>query len=151
MPPFRHVPASTSLIRWPIGLLAATGAAGPAAAQNDTGPFTVSALSSWQPQHYMVAAFCGLGLVIIVLEFILFFRSRDRFSAYDVTRTFSTTLILIAVVALLGVGYNQTQVQPALGLFGTALGYLLGRGEAFAAARDETRRRPADDTTRPER
>ena len=37
----------------------------------------------------------------------------------------------IAVVALLGIGYNQTQVQPALGLFGTLLGYLMGVGKNF--------------------
>jgi putative copper export protein len=134
----------------PIGLLAAANVICPAGAQEVTGPFSVSAFSSWQPEHYLVAAFCVLGLVIILLEFVLFFRARDKFSAYDVMRTFSTTLILIAVVALLGVGYNQTQVQPALGLFGTALGYLLGRGEALAVGRDETRRRQNGDTARPE-
>ena len=79
---------------------------------------------------------------------MLFFRARDRVSATDIMRSFSTTLILIGVVALLGVGYNERQVQPAIALFGTLLGYLMGRGEALGAPRTDAQTRP-DERTRP--
>jgi putative copper export protein len=94
----------------------------------------------------LVASFCALGLIIVILEFVLFYRARERVSANEIMRTFSTTLILIAVVALLGIGYNQTQVQPALGLFGTLLGYLMGRGEAFQSAKADTSPREIQST-----
>ena len=104
-------------------------------AEQDSGPFEISPIGTWKPEHYLVAAFCLLGFVVIFLEFVLFLRARDRVSASDIMRTFSTTLILIAVVALLGIGYNAAQVQPAIALFGTLLGYLMGRGEASGPTR----------------
>jgi hypothetical protein len=111
-------------------------------AQGDTNPIVASSVSELRPEYYLVAAFGLLGLIIISLEFILFLRARERVSANDIVRAFSTTLILIGVVALLGIGYNEKQVQPALGLFGTLLGYLMGRGEG--EARSAVRPKPAD-------
>jgi len=97
----------------------------------DQGTIVGSQIGNWRPQHLLTAAFCLLGFIIILLEFILFLRAKDRVSANDIMRTFSTTLILISVVALIGIGYDAAQVQPAIALFGTLLGYLMGRGEAF--------------------
>lgn len=101
-----------------------------------------SAIGEWRPQYLLVAAFCMLGALILLFEFILFFRARERVSASDIMRTFSVTLILVGVVALLGIGYDQQQVQPAIALFGTLLGYLLGRGERRDQLEPETTSRP---------
>lgn len=98
-------------------------------AETEATPLVLSAIGEWRPQHLLVAAFCLLGALILTFEFILFFRARENVSASDIMRGFSVTLILIGVVALLGIGYDQQQVQPAIALFGTLLGYLLGRGE----------------------
>jgi putative copper export protein len=86
-------------------------------------------LETLRPEHLLVAAFFLLGCLILIFEFVLFLRAGSGVSSSDVIRGFSVTLILIGVVALLGIGYNETQVQPAMALFGTMLGYLLGRSE----------------------
>jgi hypothetical protein len=86
-----------------------------------------------------VVGFCVLGLIVIVLQFLLFLRMKERILSDEIMRAFSISLILIAVVALLGVGYSDKQVQPAITLFGTLMGYLMGQGET----RRRTRIRPA--------
>lgn len=88
-----------------------------------------TAIEGWKAEHLLVAGFCGLGVLILTFQFILFLRARDRITASDIMRGFSVPLILVGVVSLLGVGYDERQVQPAIALFGTLLGYLLGRGE----------------------
>jgi hypothetical protein len=88
-----------------------------------------SPIGQLRPEHLLAFGFCILGCLIMTFEFVLFLRTRDRVSANDIIRGFSVILILIGVVALLGIGYDEKQVQPAIALFGTLLGYLLGRGE----------------------
>jgi hypothetical protein len=110
-------------------LLALLVVAGPAVAAEGDLPITVTDILGWKAEHLLVAAFCLLGVLILTFEFILFLRARDRVSPNDIMRGFSVTLILVGVVALLGIGYDEKQVQPAIALFGTLLGYLLGRGE----------------------
>ncbi|MGD0108465.1 MAG: hypothetical protein ABSC06_31160 [Rhodopila sp.] len=92
------------------------------------GDISASAADSWQPEFYLVLIFCFLGFVVLVMQFVLFMRSVDRVSPGDIMRSFSTILILISVVGLVGVGYSEQQVQPAYALIGTLLGYILGRG-----------------------
>jgi hypothetical protein len=110
-----------------------------------------SPIGALRPEHLLAFVFCVLGCLIITFEFVLFLRSQDRVSASDITRGFSVILILIGVVALLGIGYDEKQIQPAIALFGTLLGYLLGRGERRdppggtpPAERSPTQRSPGD-------
>jgi MFS family permease len=100
----------------------------PASAQ-DSNPITGSLLppSGWRQESTMVAAFILFGLIVVVMQFVLFYRAREQISATDVTRSFVTTLVVIAVVALVGLGYNAQQIQPAIALFGTIIGYFVGR------------------------
>lgn len=118
-------------------LLALVVIAGPAAAAEGDLPIIATDILSWKAEHLLVAAFCLLGVLILTFEFILFLCARDRVSANDIMRGFSVTLILVGVVALLGIGYDEKQVQPAIALFGTLLGYLLGRGERREPAAPE--------------
>jgi hypothetical protein len=105
-----------------------------ARAQTGEGAISSITTGNWPPEFYMTAFFCILGFFVIICQFVLLLRTNDSLNASDVMRNFSTTLILIAVVALLGVGYSKDQVQPALGLFGTLLGYLMGRNDLSASA-----------------
>ncbi|TDH64214.1 hypothetical protein E2C06_02390 [Dankookia rubra] len=126
-------------------LLALLVSAGPAVAAAGDTPISAADIVGWKAEHLLVAAFCLLGVLILTFEFVLFLRARDRVSANDVMRGFSVTLILVGVVALLGIGYDEKQVQPAIALFGTLLGYLLGRGERreFAAPEAAAAPRPS--------
>jgi len=87
-------------------------------------------VQEFRPEFYVVMGFCGLGLIVIFLQFFLFIRMKERVRSDEIMRAFSVSLIVIAVVALLGVGYSDKQVQPAITLFGTLMGYLLGQGQA---------------------
>ena len=67
----------------------------------------------------------GLGvLVIIVLFFVL--RAKSA-SADDALRAYAVTLIITGTMVLIVAGYSNDQIAPAMGLFGTLAGYLLGR------------------------
>jgi hypothetical protein len=64
------------------------------------------------------------GLVILV-EFILL-RSRGA-KAEEILRVYAVTLIVIGTLFAITAGFDNNQIAPAMGLFGTIAGYLLGR------------------------
>jgi len=67
----------------------------------------------------------GLGvLVIVALSIVL--RSKSA-SPDDAIRAYAITLIIIGTMVLICAGYSNDQIAPAMGLFGTLAGYLLGR------------------------
>jgi hypothetical protein len=86
-------------------------------------------LSGQSEQFLLTMTFCVLGAITIVLEFLLFYRNRALWSGLDFVVGVGTQTIIVAVIIVLGIGYNAEQSQPAFALLGTALGYLLGRGE----------------------
>ncbi len=88
-----------------------------------------------------------MGFVVLTMQFVLFLRAPERASANDIMRAFLTTLILISVVALVGVGYSERQVQPALGIIGTLLGYLMGKGTLAGDQPSPHAAPTSDDTT----
>ena len=91
---------------------------------------TTSAPSS--TQHFLSTAegelalvVIGLGaLVMIGLTFIL--RSKTA-SADDAVRAYALIMIITGTMVLICAGYSNDQIAPAMGLFGTVAGYLLGR------------------------
>lgn len=67
----------------------------------------------------------GLGVVVMMA---LFFTLRSKqASADDAIRGYAVTLIIIGTMVLICAGYSNDQIAPAMGLFGTLAGYLLGR------------------------
>jgi hypothetical protein len=86
-------------------------------------PVAKSFLSSTEGELALVIV--GLGvLVIIALTFALRFKQG---SADDAIRAYTITLIVIGTLVLICAGYSNDQIAPAMGLFGTVAGYLLGR------------------------
>ena len=86
-------------------------------------PIAKSFLSSTEGELALVVV--GLGvLVIIALTFALRFKQG---SADDAIRAYAITLIIIGTLVLICAGYSNDQIAPAMGLFGTVAGYLLGR------------------------
>ena len=75
---------------------------------------------------------------MIFIEFWLLRRSALR--ADDVLRTFSLTLIIIGTLFFVTAGFDNNQIAPAMGLFGTIAGYLLGRRRAWKSRHLVSRR-----------
>jgi hypothetical protein len=67
----------------------------------------------------------GLGvLVILALSVVL---KGKASSADDAIRAYAIILIITGTMVLICAGYSNDQIAPAVGLFGTLAGYLLGR------------------------
>lgn len=65
------------------------------------------------------------GLVVMLL---ILFRVRSKeMEADDFFRLIILSLVIIATIFLIAVGYSSQQLAPAFGLLGTIAGYLLGR------------------------
>ncbi len=73
----------------------------------------------------LTLAVIALGVLIIIAQSIVL-RSKSA-SADDAMRAYSITLIIIGTMVLICAGYSNDQIAPAMGLFGTVAGYLLGR------------------------
>jgi uncharacterized membrane protein YfcA len=67
----------------------------------------------------------GFGVLIIIAMTIVL-RAKDA-SADDTIRAYAIVLIIIGTMVLICAGYSNDQIAPAMGLFGTLAGYLLGR------------------------
>jgi hypothetical protein len=65
------------------------------------------------------------GLIVIILEFLLI--RKQRIHSDDIIKFIIVTLVLIGVLFFVAAGYSNNQIAPAVGLFGTVTGYLLGR------------------------
>jgi hypothetical protein len=67
-----------------------------------------------------------LGLTIIG-ALILALRRVENARPEDFARPIIVVTVIIGTLLLVTVGYNNEQIAPAFGLFGTIVGYLLGR------------------------
>jgi hypothetical protein len=67
-----------------------------------------------------------LGLAIIG-ALIFAVRRVDNARPEDFARPIIVVTVIIGTLLLVTVGYNNEQIAPAFGLFGTIVGYLLGR------------------------
>ena len=80
------------------------------------------------PREYVLAfALLAFGVCVLVMEFIQFSKQRDAVSAQDMLLVYSVTLIIVGTMFLIVVGVSSNQIAPAFGLYGTIVGYLLGR------------------------
>jgi len=82
--------------------------------------------------HFLSSMEGELSLVVILLGVIvilaLFFTMRSKqASADDAIRAYTVALIITGAMVLICAGYSNDQIAPAMGLFGTLAGYLLGR------------------------
>lgn len=78
-----------------------------------------------------------LGVFVIVV----LMRGVGRISTHrpdDISRPVIIVTIVTGTLILVTAGYSNEQIAPAFGLFGTIIGYILGRIGPAAAARDAT-------------
>ena len=75
------------------------------------------------------------GLVVLAGQFILL-RRVPSLSADDIVKNCSISIVIVGAIILIVAGYDSQQTAQAFGLFGTIIGYLLGRS---SARRDEAK------------
>ena len=68
----------------------------------------------------------AFGCVVLGLEHRLLAKL-DNVNAKELARIYIVTLVVVGTLFLICSGYSSDQISPALGLFGTITGYLLGR------------------------
>jgi hypothetical protein len=88
-----------------------------------------------QSQLYELGFVALIGLATLGVQALVLFRNRAPVS--DATRMTMITLIITLAVGTLVMGYDEKQIAPVLGLFGSIAGYLLGRGERAEERRSE--------------
>jgi hypothetical protein len=92
----------------------------------------VTALSSIE--LWLAYAIILFGFIVLCMQFTLLRRAANT-EPEDILRLFTVTIIIIGTLALIAIGYSSQQIAPALGLFGTILGYLLGKSDERARGR----------------
>lgn len=70
----------------------------------------------------------GFGVITLIIQGILLFRSNA--SSVEAVRLTLITLISVLAVIALVLGFDDRQIAPVMALFGSIVGYLLGRGSA---------------------
>jgi hypothetical protein len=106
----------------------------PSAGANLTGFFT----SKTPYEFWLTCLICIFGLAVI---FALLFAMRRSPTARpeDIARPIIVVTVITGTLMLITVGYNNEQIAPAFGLFGTIVGYMLGR---FAQPQQPAERPP---------
>jgi len=95
----------------------------PAGASSHAPVPSSSFISAYEGELSLVIILLGV-VVIIALSIVL--RKKESL-AEDVVRAYVLVLIIIGTMVLICAGYSNDQIAPAMGLFGTVAGYLLGR------------------------
>lgn len=100
----------------------ATGEAASASPRGLTGFF-----SSRTPYEFWLTVLI-IGFGVLTLTIVLAtFRKSVRIHADQLLRFATVLIIVVGTLVLITAGYNNEQVAPAFGLFGTIVGYILGR------------------------
>ena len=73
----------------------------------------------------------GIVLIFGVLLFIaeLLVINAGKYNADQSTKLIAVTLIIVGTIFIITAGFSSNQIAPAMGLFGTVAGYLLGRSQ----------------------
>jgi hypothetical protein len=85
-------------------------------------------------EFWLSAEILIFGFGVIAVEYLLL--KKARLTAEEALRVYAVTLIIVGTLFAITAGFDSTQIAPAMGLFGTIAGYLLGR-RAVPAARGE--------------
>lgn len=78
---------------------------------------------------------CVLAILVIITALIcmsfVFFLLKNivKLKAEDILRVFGVALIVLGTMFMIVSGYSSAQIAPAMGLFGTIAGYLLGKSD----------------------
>jgi hypothetical protein len=94
----------------------------PSTGGNLTGFFT-----SKTPYEFWLTCLIGVLGLAIIGALVLAIRRVDNARPEDISRPVIVITVIMGTLMLVTVGYNNEQIAPAFGLFGTIVGYMLGR------------------------
>lgn len=77
-------------------------------------------------EFMMTIMIVAISLIALGMEFLLL-RRMPKLRPEDTLRVFAVTLIILGTLFFITAGFDSKQIAPAMGLFGTVAGYLLGR------------------------
>jgi hypothetical protein len=77
-------------------------------------------------EFWLTCIIIAFGLVVIML-LLWHFRSIPDRRGEDVARAVVVVTVIVGTLILVTAGYSNDQIAPAFGLFGTIVGYILGR------------------------
>jgi hypothetical protein len=77
-------------------------------------------------EFWLTCIIIAFGLITILLLLWHLRRIADR-HADDVSRAVVIVMVIVGTLILVTAGYSNDQIAPAFGLFGTIVGYILGR------------------------
>lgn len=69
----------------------------------------------------------SFGVILTLLQHRVLLKRPQDISQEGILVLHSVTLIVVATLFLITAGYTERQVAPAMGLFGTIIGYILGK------------------------
>jgi hypothetical protein len=72
------------------------------------------------------------GMITLIIQSTLLWRANGN--ADDILKNITITLVITLGICALTIGYDQAQISPIIGLFGTIIGFLLGRRDTLPAA-----------------
>jgi hypothetical protein len=99
----------------------------PIAPNPSIGGNLVNFLSARTPYEFWLTCVIGLiGLLIIAALILSVSRVQHR-RADDISRPVIVITVITGTLILVTAGYSNEQIAPAFGLFGTIVGYMLGR------------------------
>jgi hypothetical protein len=85
-------------------------------------------LDEYKFKNYVASILTLLVVVFGLMAFFVMWRATGKKADPDqFLRSFIVVIIVIASLILITAGYSNEQVAPAFGLFGTIVGYMLGR------------------------
>jgi uncharacterized membrane protein YidH (DUF202 family) len=79
-------------------------------------------------EFWLSLVILAFGLVIVLVQFFML-RGVVEKKTEAISNTNVVTLIIIGTLVLISSGFTNEQIAPALGLFGTIAGYILGKAE----------------------
>lgn len=78
-----------------------------------------------QYEFWLSAEVLIFGFAVLLAEFLLL--RKAKITAEEALRVFAVSLIIIGTLFAITAGFDSNQIAPAMGLFGTVAGYLLGK------------------------
>jgi len=84
---------------------------------------TVGWLSSFE--FWMSFSVLSFGMLVFLVEIALI--KLTKFKPEQTIKLLAVTLIVISTLFIITAGFDSEQIAPAMGLFGTIAGYMLGR------------------------
>jgi hypothetical protein len=88
-------------------------------------------------EFWLSAEILLFGLGVVVIEFLLL--RKAPVTAEEALRVYAVTLIIVGTLFAITAGFDSNQIAPAMGLFGTIAGYLLGKRAALSEKSEKQR------------